>query len=86
MMPSSEATETFQLRLTNATSGFSLGQPSMVTVSIQNNDAGVEFIQDQFSAVEEDGYARWRLSEWSGALSTNLQAQVRIVPSNREQQ
>ena len=74
-----EATETFTLRLTNATSGFSLGQPSSITISIQNNDAGVEFIQDQFSAVEEDAYALVVI-QWSGALSTNLQAQVRIVP------
>jgi uncharacterized delta-60 repeat protein len=74
-----EATEQFNLRLTNATGGFSLGQPSTITISIQNNDAGVEFIQDQFSAVEEDGYALVVI-QWSGALSTNLQAQVRIVP------
>ena len=74
-----ETTEAFMLRLTNASSGFSLGQPSSITISIQNNDAGVEFIQDQFSAVEEDGYALVVI-QWSGALSTNLQAQVRIVP------
>jgi uncharacterized delta-60 repeat protein len=74
-----EATETFTLQLTNATSGFSLGQPSTITVSIQNNDAGVEFIQGLFSAVEEDGYAL-AVIQWSGALSTNLLAQVRIVP------
>ena len=74
-----EATEQFSLRLTNATGGFSLGQPSTVTISIQNNDAGIEFIQDQFSAVEEDGFAL-AVVRWSGALSTNLQAQVRIVP------
>ncbi|MEI6779439.1 MAG: Calx-beta domain-containing protein [Verrucomicrobiota bacterium] len=74
-----EATEQFSLRLTNATGGFSLGQPSTVTISIQNNDAGIEFIQDQFSAVEEDGFAMV-VVRWSGALSNNLQAQVRIVP------
>lgn len=74
-----DGTETFMLQLTNATGGFSLGQPSTVTVSVQNNDAGVEFIQDQFSAVEEDGYAL-AVIRWRGALSTNLQAQVGIVP------
>jgi len=74
-----EATEQFSLRLTNATGGFSLGQPSTVTISIQNNDAGIEFIQDQFSAVEEDAFALV-VVRWSGALSNNLQAQVRIVP------
>jgi uncharacterized delta-60 repeat protein len=74
-----EPTEQFSLRLTNATGGFSLGQPSTVTISIQNNDAGIEFTQDEFPAVEEDGFALV-VVRWSGALSTNLQAQVRIVP------
>jgi uncharacterized delta-60 repeat protein len=74
-----EGTETFLLRLTNATAGFSLGQPSTVTISIQNNDAGIEFTQDQFPAVEEDGFAL-AVVQWSGAVSTNFQAQVRIVP------
>lgn len=74
-----EATEQFSLRLTNATGGFSLGQPSTVTISIQNNDAGIEFTQDQFPALEEDGFAL-AVVRWSGALSNNLQAQVRIVP------
>ncbi|MCX6929942.1 MAG: hypothetical protein NT154_43030, partial [Verrucomicrobia bacterium] len=74
-----EATEQFNLRLTNATGGFSLGQPSTVTIFIQNNDAGIEFTQDQFPALEEDGFALVAV-RWSGALSTNLQAQIRIVP------
>jgi uncharacterized delta-60 repeat protein len=74
-----EATEQFSLCLTNATGGFSLGQPSTLTISIQNNDAGIEFTQDEFPAVEEDGFARV-VVRWSGALSTNLQAQIRIVP------
>src|ERR1019366_3589537 len=74
-----EGTEQFSLCLTNATGGFSLGQPSTVTISIQNNDAGIEFTQGSFPAVEEDGFALV-VVRWSGALSTNLQAQVRIVP------
>ena len=74
-----EATEQFSLRLTNATGGFSLGQPSTVTISIQDNDAGIEFTKDQFPVVEEDGFAL-AVVRWSGALSNNLQAQIRIVP------
>jgi uncharacterized delta-60 repeat protein len=74
-----EATEQFSLCLTNAMGGFSLGQPSTVTISIQNNDAGIQFTQDQFPALEEDGFAL-AVVQWSGALSTNLQAQIRIVP------
>ena len=74
-----EATEQFSLCLTNATGGFSLGQPSTITISIQNNDAGIQFTKDQFPALEEDGFAL-AVVQWSGALSTNLQAQIRIVP------
>jgi uncharacterized delta-60 repeat protein len=62
-----EATEQFTLCLTNATGGFTLGQHSTVTISIQNNDAGVEFTQDEFPAVEEDGFAQVRIVPVTGS-------------------
>ncbi len=74
-----ESTETFTLGLTNATGGFNVAPPATVTIAIQNDDADIEFTQDQFTAIEEDGFAM-AVVQWRGALSTNLQAQVRIVP------
>ncbi|HWI57346.1 MAG TPA: Calx-beta domain-containing protein, partial [Bacillota bacterium] len=74
-----ESTEQFTLYLTNATSGFSLASPSAVAVSIQNDDAAVEFTASQYQGVEEDGFVLVAV-KWSGALTTNLQATVKIVP------
>lgn len=74
-----EGTEQFRLCLTNPTSGFSLGNPSSITITIQDNDAGIEFSQNQFLAVEEDGFALLS-ARWSGAVSSRLRAQIRIFP------
>jgi uncharacterized delta-60 repeat protein len=73
-----EATEQFTLCLTNATGGFTLGQHSTVTISIQNNDAGVEFTQDEFPAVEEDGFAQVSV-RWSGTLSTGSSGDLGVT-------
>ncbi len=74
-----EGTEQFTLSLTNATDGFGVAAPGTITISIQNNDAAVEFIANSFQAVEEEGFVLAAVT-WSGALSTNSRALVTIVP------
>jgi len=74
-----EAAEQFTLELTAPTGGFSLAAPATVTVTLQDNDAGIEFTSDLFRGVEEEGYALVS-AKWSGAVASNLTATVNIVP------
>jgi len=50
-----EANETFRLYLTNATGGAVLGTPRIATVTIFDNDPGVQFIQNQLWVREQEG-------------------------------
>ena len=75
-----ESNEQFTVEMLNPPSGgYSLESPSQVTVTLLNNDAGVEFTADQFSALEEDGFA-YITTFWSGAANTQAIARLNIIP------
>lgn len=74
-----EGTEQFSIRLLNPSSGFIVGTPGSIKVSITNDDAQIEFTKSQFAANEENGFAAVNV-KWGGALSTNLSAQMNITP------
>ncbi len=74
-----EGLEQFTVRLTNATGGFAIVSPATVTVSIQDYNAGVEFLSDEFNGRVEDGFAMVGV-RWFGKRSVGSQATVNIVP------
>lgn len=74
-----EGWEQFVVRLTNATAGFGVGGPSAVTVQINSDDAGVEFIADSFHGIEEDGFVLAGV-RWTNAASSGPKVTINIVP------
>ncbi len=75
-----EPTEQFSLQLSDPAGGFTVGHNALLTVQIQDNDAGVQFVSDQFNAAQEDGYAQVGL-RWAGVLTNGLTATVNISPN-----
>lgn len=74
-----EGPEQFTINLAEPTGDFALAPPASVTVQLQSDDAGVEFVDPGFLAREEDGYALVAL-RWSGALDDETRVTVRVEP------
>jgi hypothetical protein len=78
-----ENVEQLTLRLSNPTEGFELVRPWTMTVEIRSEDAGVEFVEDEFRGVEEEGFTQAAV-RWHGAVSAGLQVRVNLVPVTGE--
>lgn len=52
-----ETNETFRVVLSNPSAGTSLGTPSLITITLQDNDPGFEFAQSDYIFLENSGKA-----------------------------
>jgi uncharacterized delta-60 repeat protein len=73
-----EPVEQFTVHLLDPDGGYELANPSVMTVRIHSDDIGVEFVADQFHAVEEEGFAYGAVHWISGGSTTPVDPQVRI--------
>jgi uncharacterized delta-60 repeat protein len=73
-----EPVEQFTVYLAQPDSGYELTNPTVVTIRIHSDDIGVEFVADEFHAVEEEGFAHGAVRWIGGGSATPTDPEVRI--------